>query len=89
LLHVQRLPTTSAVSPSSFTDSFVPRSQVYLSVGGGMIDAAGPAAAGGGGLGEHAARTSTATVATDIDEVMPGLLCCTRHLISDPIADLT
>jgi hypothetical protein len=59
---------------------------VYLSVGGGMIDAAGPAAAVGGGLGEHAARTSTARVATDIDGVMYGLHFCTET--SDLMADL-
>jgi uncharacterized protein YbaA (DUF1428 family) len=73
---------TSAVSPSSFTDSFVPRSQVYLSVGRGMIDAAGSAAAGGGGLGAHAVRTSTATAATVIDAFMSSLLASAPDLKS-------
>src|SRR5262245_44498166 len=58
---------TSALSPSNLTLSFVPRSQVYLSVGGGMIDIGGLAAVGGCAPGEHAARASTATAGTVID----------------------
>jgi hypothetical protein len=43
-----------------------------------MIDAAGPAAAEGGGLGVHAASMSTATAAIGIDAFMSSLLVYDR-----------